>query len=56
MLLLVLALFVAQNTQVVDIHFLAWKMEMSRAIMLLVVLAIGFALGWLASSLGRLRD
>jgi uncharacterized integral membrane protein len=49
-LLLAVAVFTAQNFQVVDVRFLAWKLEMSRAILLLGVLGIGFVLGWLASS------
>ena len=55
-LAMALLVFVAQNTRVVDVRFLAWSLEMSRAIMLLAVLGIGFVLGWLVSSLGRLKD
>ena len=48
------AVFTAQNLQVVDVRFLAWKLEISRAILLFGVLGIGFVLGWLASSFLRL--
>jgi len=49
-LLVSVAVFTAQNWQVVDIRFLAWKLEISRAILLLGLLGIGFVLGWLALS------
>jgi uncharacterized membrane protein YciS (DUF1049 family) len=49
-LLVSVAVFTAQNWQVVDVRFLAWKLEMSRAMLLLGLLGIGFVLGWLASS------
>jgi uncharacterized integral membrane protein len=49
-LLLAVAVFTAQNFQVVDVRFLAWKLEISRAILVFGLLGIGFVLGWLASS------
>ena len=52
-LALVLLVFVVQNTEVVDVRFFAWSIEMSRAIMLLAVLAVGFMIGWLTSTLRR---
>ena len=53
-LLVSVAVFTAQNWQVVDVRLLAWKLEMSRAVLLLGLLGIGFVLGWLASSFRRL--
>ena len=53
-LLVAVVVFTAQNFQVVDVRFLAWKLEMSRAVLLFGVLGIGFVLGWLASSFRRL--
>ena len=50
-----LIVFIGQNTNVVDVHFLVWKLEMSRAVMLLAVLALGFLLGWVSSSIAGLR-
>ncbi|NIM98576.1 MAG: DUF1049 domain-containing protein [candidate division Zixibacteria bacterium] len=46
-LLVIVAIFVVQNTVVVDVRFLAWKVSMSRALMLLGTLLIGIAAGWL---------
>lgn len=51
-LFLVLALtgvtiiFVSQNVAVVDMNFLFWTISMSRALLLIFTLAIGFLLGW----------
>jgi uncharacterized integral membrane protein len=52
-LLVLLALFALQNTAVVTVRLLLWKLEMSRSILLLVVLAVGFASGWLVGTLRR---
>ncbi len=46
-LLVIVAIFVVQNTVVVDVRFLAWKVSMSRALMLLGTLLIGIIAGWL---------
>ena len=55
-LLLLLAIFVLQNTRVVEVRLLFWKVEMSRALMLIVVLAAGLASGWLLGArTGRSR-
>lgn len=39
-------IFLLQNTQVVSMHFLFWKISMSRIILLPVVLLIGFGIGF----------
>jgi uncharacterized integral membrane protein len=38
--------FVAQNVAPVDIGFFYWRIEMSRALLILLALFVGFALGW----------
>ena len=43
----VTAIFVAQNTEVVEVHFLFWTMAMSRALMLVFLVLIGIVIGWL---------
>lgn len=47
---LVVVVFLLQNFQVVEIHFLAWKWSMSRVILVLFSMAIGLVagliLGW----------
>jgi uncharacterized integral membrane protein len=47
-LLVVILLFVVQNTQVVEVQFVLWKVSMSRALMLLGALLIGIVIGLLA--------
>lgn len=43
----VIVLFTVQNTEVVELQFLFWKLAMSRALLLFMVLAIGVIVGWL---------
>jgi lipopolysaccharide assembly protein A len=47
LLSMMVAVFIFQNTTVVEIRFLFWTLSMSRALMILVVLAIGMFLSWL---------
>jgi len=46
-LIILVFIFVVQNTQVVEVKFLAWQVNMSRALMILITLAIGIIGGWL---------
>lgn len=39
-------LFIIQNVTVVEIKFLFWSIEMSRALMMFLLLAIGVVIGW----------
>jgi uncharacterized integral membrane protein len=48
-------IFVVQNIQTVDVTFLAWTITMSRALMLIIILGIGFLLGWAVCGIGRRR-
>jgi len=48
-------IFIVQNIQTVDVTFLAWTITMSRALMLLIILLIGFILGWAVGGIGRRR-
>ncbi|MDY0296843.1 MAG: lipopolysaccharide assembly protein LapA domain-containing protein [Acidobacteriota bacterium] len=43
-------LFVLQNTTVVEIHFLLWHLTMSRALLIVVFVAVGVVIGWLLRS------
>jgi uncharacterized integral membrane protein len=45
-LIALVLIFVIQNTQVVEVQFLAWKVSMSRALMLFGTLLIGLLAGW----------
>ena len=47
-ILFVVALFAVQNSQVVEVRFLIWKMEASRAIVLLATFSAGLLGGWLS--------
>jgi lipopolysaccharide assembly protein A len=42
------AVFILQNAQVVEVRFLFWGTEASRAIVLLVTFFIGLVSGWLS--------
>ena len=46
-LVVFLVVFIFQNTQVVEVQLLLWKVSMSRALMLLGTLFIGLIAGWL---------
>ena len=39
-------LFIIQNVTVVEITFLFWSIQMSRALMMFLLLAIGVVIGW----------
>ncbi len=52
-LLALLGIFVLQNTRVVEVRFLFWRVEMSRALMLLGVLGTGLVVGWLLGTVRR---
>ncbi|MCR4300560.1 MAG: LapA family protein [Sulfuricaulis sp.] len=47
LLAMMVTVFALQNTAVVEIRFLFWTVSMSRALLILVVLAIGMVLSWL---------
>jgi lipopolysaccharide assembly protein A len=49
------AIFILQNTGVVDLRFLFWTVSMSRVLLILILLAIGFALGWIVATTMRRR-
>ena len=50
-LVVLVLIFVIQNTQVVEFQFLAWKVSMSRALLLLGTFCIGIVAGWLTRHL-----
>ena len=45
-LILLFVIIVLQNTQVVDIRFLFWQLTMSRIILLIFSLVVGFIAGY----------
>ena len=48
-----LVVFGVQNYEVVRVRFLFWHLDMSRAVLLFVVLALGIAIGWALATLRR---
>ena len=50
-LIALVIVFVMQNTQVVEFQFLAWKVSMSRALLLLGTFGMGVVVGWLSRRL-----
>jgi putative membrane protein len=55
-LLVVIAVFILQNTEVIQIRFLLWKATLSEAIVLFASLGIGFLSGWLIATFRPKRD
>ena len=45
-LIVVAAIFLIQNTQVVQINIIFWAISMSAAIMVVMLLVIGILIGW----------
>jgi uncharacterized integral membrane protein len=55
-IVLVLALIILfQNSQVIKIRLLFWKIEMSQIILVLFTLAVGFVLGFVTAKLAGRR-
>jgi uncharacterized integral membrane protein len=51
--LFIFALFIVQNSQVVMVSFLFWKIEASRAIVLMVTFVLGLFTGWILTQVFR---
>lgn len=39
-------LFIVQNVTVVEVRFLLWSVEMSRSLLMFLLLAVGIVIGW----------
>jgi uncharacterized integral membrane protein len=52
-LLGLVAVFIIQNTAVVEVKLYVWEIKMSRSLLLLSTLFIGYILGWLGCKLKR---
>lgn len=46
-LLVALVIFLAQNFEAVEIKFLKWSFETSRAVIVLATLLVGVIIGWI---------
>ena len=49
-LLVLVLIFVLQNTAFVGINFMVWSFTLSRGLLVLLVLLAGIAVGWLGRS------
>lgn len=52
-LALLAVVVILQNTDVVTVNFLFWHASLSRVLLLLVTLLVGFVLGFLVAKLPR---
>jgi len=52
-LLLLLIIFIIQNTEVVNIKFIFWEMSLSRVLMIFLVFLSGGVVGWVANTVYR---
>ncbi len=53
-LLVLVTLFAVQNSQVVEIRLAFWSVEISRALLIYLMLAIGIVIGWFLRAIWRL--
>ncbi|MGH7884487.1 MAG: lipopolysaccharide assembly protein LapA domain-containing protein [Thermodesulfobacteriota bacterium] len=49
-------IFAVQNYEVVEVNFLFWSFSMSRAILIFILLAVGFACGFIMKSVSSLKQ
>ncbi|MBS3767360.1 MAG: LapA family protein [Candidatus Cloacimonetes bacterium] len=54
-LLAIFAVILLQNTQIVELKFLFWKIQMSRIILFPITLMLGFIIGFITAKLGTKR-
>ncbi|MGD8326416.1 MAG: hypothetical protein PVF65_05835 [Sphingomonadales bacterium] len=49
-------IFLMQNLAIVEVNFLAWSIRVPRAVLVIIVLLIGIALGLLLNKAPRHKD
>ncbi len=54
-LLLLFTIVVAQNTEVITVNLFAWEFSLSLIVLLVLVLLIGLAVGYLAARIASAR-
>lgn len=52
-LLILLIIFIIQNTEVVNVRFLFWGLSLSRVLMIFLVFLSGGVVGWVANTVYR---
>ena len=53
-LLLRVMVFAVQNSRVVEIQLLFWRVEFPRSLLVFMMLLVGIVIGWVGSTMGRL--
>lgn len=53
--LFLVVIFAVQNYEVVQVKFLFWSFSMSRAIMIFILLALGFVSGFILKSVSSIK-
>ncbi len=48
-------IFAIQNATTVDVNFLVWSLSIPRALLIVVLLVVGFMLGITVSSISKLK-
>ena len=48
-------LFIIQNVAVVEIQFLFWSMQISRSLLIFLLLAVGMVMGWFLHGYSKYR-
>ena len=46
-LILLSTIFIVQNLEIVEVHFFLWQLNISRAVLVILLLLIGYLIGWL---------
>ncbi len=49
-------LFIIQNVAVVEVQFLFWATQMPRSLLMFILIAIGFVIGWFLHGYVRYRQ
>jgi uncharacterized integral membrane protein len=52
-LVVLVLIFILQNTDVVRIEFLFWGFPISRALLIFLTVIVGFVAGWIIRSVNR---
>ena len=55
-LIILFFVFLLQNTEVVQLKFLFWKMEMSRIIFFPLTLLVGIIIGYVLTKVGKKNE
>ncbi|MBN1836657.1 MAG: LapA family protein [Spirochaetales bacterium] len=48
-------IFMFQNVAPIEVRFIAWTVTLSRAVILLIVFAVGIIVGWVFHGAGKRR-